>query len=458
MIHRLNPLDFKNVLLIELKFRMAKEPGNEQRLSSWKQIATYLKCDIRTCRRWEVTKGLPIRRIGESEKARVYAYPHELDIWLDRQTKKKNTVWTSWLQPGKPQFFAFMGLSILIIFGGISLIRWINFDPNPYDFRIERSQLIVTNKSDDELWRYDTGIEDLSTNAHYHETGFQKLRTNHGIQFPLLIIKDLQTDGNNEVLFSIQTRLEFGEGLLICLDCKGKELWRFQGGQELEFGGKTYSSDYRIKGFDLIDINRDGIQEVLVFSVHNPDWPCQLAVLDSQGKMIGEYWNTGYLQDLLYHDLNEDGNEELILSGINNEYGKGCLLVLDPQDIHGQSPHTKDGYACPQLGTGSQLHYLLFPRTIVRKEYPVDGVIEIALLSNGRLSLTTDLSNLLFELNPDLSVYDITFSNTYKALHNAALRKGETEVEMDETYRQQLIGGVLYYENGEWKELPPTAK
>jgi TRAP-type C4-dicarboxylate transport system substrate-binding protein len=94
----------------------------------------------------------------------------------------------------------------------------------------------------------------------------------------------------------------------------------------------------------------------------------------------------------------------------------------------------------------------------VRREYPIDGVLEIALLSNGRLSLTTQLSGLIFELNPDLSVYDITFTNTYKEKHNAARRAGETDIEMNDTYRQQLIKGVLYWENGEWTKATSSTK
>jgi hypothetical protein len=430
----------------------------EDRLSSWKEISVYLKCDVRTCRRWEVTKALPIHRIGESEKARVYAYCHELDIWLKRQAKKNNAAWRSWLKPGKPKFLGLITSLILILFCSIVLIRWITFDKNPYDFRIEHSLLIVTNESGSKLWEYDTGIEDLSTDEHYHEAGFHKRKNGNGIDFPLLIIKDLHSDGKKEVLFSIQTRLEHREGLLLCLDHHGKELWRFQGSRELEFGGKVYSGDYRIKGLDTYDIDLDGLQEILVFSIQNPDWPCQLAVLDARGKIRGEYWNAGYFQDFVLHDLDGDGKKELILSGVNNEYGKGFLTVLDPVNIRGQSPHSGEDFACSELGPGSHLDYILFPRTAVRREYPIDGVLEIALLSNGRLSLTTQLSGLIFELNPDLSVYDITFTNTYKEKHNAARRAGETDIEMNDTYRQQLIKGVLYWENGEWTKATSSTK
>jgi len=56
-------------------------------LRSWKEIANYLKCDRKTCARWEAQFGLPIHRIDpESPRSRVFAYAAELDGWMaDRQ-------------------------------------------------------------------------------------------------------------------------------------------------------------------------------------------------------------------------------------------------------------------------------------------------------------------------------------------------------------------------------------
>lgn len=49
-------------------------------LGSWKEIATYLKRDERTVRRWE-KEGLPIHRHMHTKRASVYAYKSELDTW-----------------------------------------------------------------------------------------------------------------------------------------------------------------------------------------------------------------------------------------------------------------------------------------------------------------------------------------------------------------------------------------
>ena len=60
-------------------------------LSSWKRIADYLECDVRTARRWEESYGLPVYRIGSSSRARVHSYRHELDEWIRRRTGQEKT-------------------------------------------------------------------------------------------------------------------------------------------------------------------------------------------------------------------------------------------------------------------------------------------------------------------------------------------------------------------------------
>jgi eukaryotic-like serine/threonine-protein kinase len=56
-------------------------PPPEERLESWKEIATYLSRDVRTVQRWERGKGLPVRRLPGGDMARVYALKAELDSW-----------------------------------------------------------------------------------------------------------------------------------------------------------------------------------------------------------------------------------------------------------------------------------------------------------------------------------------------------------------------------------------
>jgi Tfp pilus assembly protein PilF len=65
---------------------MGAENGEKSasvRLTTWKEIATFLGRDERTVKRWEESRGLPVRRVPGSGRASVFAYAHELQAWLD---------------------------------------------------------------------------------------------------------------------------------------------------------------------------------------------------------------------------------------------------------------------------------------------------------------------------------------------------------------------------------------
>ena len=57
------------------------EPLPGDRLNSWKEIAAYLKRDVRTLHRWEAEEGLPISRHLHKKRGSVYAYRSELEAW-----------------------------------------------------------------------------------------------------------------------------------------------------------------------------------------------------------------------------------------------------------------------------------------------------------------------------------------------------------------------------------------
>jgi tetratricopeptide (TPR) repeat protein len=60
----------------------ADDPGQSRRLKSWKEIAAYFGTDERTVKRWEVKRGLPVRRIPGGARPTVYADSAELEAWL----------------------------------------------------------------------------------------------------------------------------------------------------------------------------------------------------------------------------------------------------------------------------------------------------------------------------------------------------------------------------------------
>ena len=58
------------------------------RLDSWKEIAAYLKRDIRTVQRWEKQEALPVHRHLHDERGTAYAYSGEIDDWLRDRSRR----------------------------------------------------------------------------------------------------------------------------------------------------------------------------------------------------------------------------------------------------------------------------------------------------------------------------------------------------------------------------------
>jgi Tol biopolymer transport system component len=59
---------------------------DEQRLDSWKEIASYLGRGVTTVQRWEQDEQLPVHRLAHAKKGSVFAFKSELDAWRAART------------------------------------------------------------------------------------------------------------------------------------------------------------------------------------------------------------------------------------------------------------------------------------------------------------------------------------------------------------------------------------
>jgi hypothetical protein len=423
-------------------------------LTSWKEIAAYLGRDVRTCFRWEKNFGLPIHRLDPaSEKSRVFAYRDELSEWLRQSKTSKPHVHGIHGQPSR----RLLVLSVLFLVIGAAAVALFLFirdelsPKEPADFSIKGSALAILDDKGKVLWRYDTGLENLSSEETYREH-FQFKRRNRTVHMPYLLIKDINHDGRREVLFSLQTQDEAREGEVLCFGRKGRPLWLFEAGRQMKYGDKIYSGDYRINGILAEDLNTDGNLEIIVVSVHRPSWPCQLALLDAAGNLKGEYWNSGYFNDVACADLNGDGVKEIIAGGNNNEYGKGCLAVFDPDSLAGGSPQDSINFQCQDLKPGSELSYILLPRTDVdlADHYPADAIVTIDLLENRRIQVKTSLTDLYYQFSLDLNKKDVILSHGFIQAHEKARREGKVQSLLNDDYESNLINGIRYWDGDKW--------
>ncbi len=423
-------------------------------LRSWKEIAAYLGVDVRTCYRWEDDRGMPVHRASIAEKkSPVFAYKDELDAWFKEAFQ--STRGNGEARKRRRKGWVLAAASLVVLAGVLSYVFFLRTPRQPVDFRIEGPVFIALDKYKRELWRKDTKAENLRPEQFYRDN-FQFPRRSTPNILPILVIRDINGDRDNEVLFAlVRERDQTGEGIIFCWDRHGRELWNFPAGRLLRCPKKVFSPDYRIAGFYCRDIDGDGKLETFVEAFQAPDWPCQLALLDSSGKKIGEFWNAGYLKDLTFHDINGDGREELIICGVNNEYRGGCLIIFDPKNISGGSPQTDD-FVCEGIGPGSMLYYVRTPYVDVSEAQhnPVEGLRTLEITKNGWIEATAN-NGLIYDFDFGLDCVQASWGNSFIMAHYELSRSGAVTSTLEgDSYRQMLLKGILYWTGSAWTPEP----
>jgi len=329
----------------------------------------------------------------------------------------------------------------------------------PFNFDIKDSSLIILNEKNSKLWSFDTGLSNLCNEEIYRDRFQEKIRNDLGVcRMPHLMIKDLDKDGKKEVLFTTQTRDELQEGLLICLDHRGKKLWEFKSGKPLKFGTVSYSSTYRITGINVYDIDSNGSMEIIVISTNRYFFPAQLVILNYKGELLGEFWNSGYLKDYCFTEINKDRGVEFIVAGVNNEYNKGCIIVFDPTYIWGASPQSGE-YLCQALKPGSEKYYILIPPTDVENCIDLrNTLVTVENLNNQIISTISVTGQIYYEFNFDLELININFSDVFERMHRKYLSENKITSKLDKDYKARLMQGLLYYDGQNWVSNPTAVK
>src|SRR5882757_831708 len=63
-------------------------PTRSERLESWKEIANYLRREVRTVQLWEKKEGLPVHRHFHRRLGSVFAFREEIEEWASRASRK----------------------------------------------------------------------------------------------------------------------------------------------------------------------------------------------------------------------------------------------------------------------------------------------------------------------------------------------------------------------------------
>jgi len=271
------------------------------------------------------------------------------------------------------------GLAILGMVAYVA-IRTLAAAKRPQFGRLDGAVLRIMDAEGKELWSK-SFLDGFSTDWYYtKEAG------------PRIWFGDLEGKGHTSVLFSYLAASgpQSHSSTLICYSDRGKEKWRWIPGRELpELAGSPPT--FRTMAVVVPKRSEKKPQQIVVASVHVPWWPSQIAILDSNGKTISEYWHSGGLNYLALADLDGDGREEIIAAGIANGYDhQATLVVLDPDRVFGASTEVRPEFQIYGMGVARERLRLLFPRSDLNRALYQFNIAVEPTFEHGNIRLTVE--------------------------------------------------------------------
>jgi len=312
----------------------------------------------------------------------------------------------------------------------------------PADFRIEVSTLIVTDGQGREIWRHQFPTR-LAESA-YEQAGAIKKCT----------FVDIDGDGGLETLF-VCWPINFGSvgATLICFAEDGTIKWQFVPGKTIRDTRQEYRPPYFISNVQPVPVPQLSLR-ILVSSNHYLHNPNQIAMLDTSGRLVSEYWHSGHLLSVVHTDLNGDGVEEILLAGVNNGYRQATMVIFDPRYVSGAS--SQPGRQIFGFPTGTEKTIVLFPKTCLAKNAPYNRAIDLRVTVGGRIMLVV-AEGVSESENPGLMIYELDFGlnvisarpdSHFQESHRVFEEKGLldhswTEEEVEQLRRDVIVKGRL---------------
>lgn len=244
---------------------------------------------------------------------------------------------------------------------------------------------------------------------------------------------DLDRDGVWETLFIYYSDDQADRGKLVCFSGTGKIRWEFFTKRKVvDAQSREWAPPYIPCDFAII-VSKSGSARVVFTSVHYWSFPSHTVVLDSAGKLLGEFWHRGHLNCMASADLHGDGFPQLLLGGVNDapEYRQATLLVFDPEKLAGSSCSPAGDTYFQDLGPGTQTAEMFFPRTPVSRGQEFTRVAQI-IVADGRITVLTaesilqqDVNRVIYDLDFHFNVVNAFLTDPIKARYHELEARGQ---------------------------------
>jgi hypothetical protein len=245
-----------------------------------------------------------------------------------------------------------------------------------------------------------------------------------------VLIADIDADGRAEVVVNfVPADVAEKGGSVMCFDHRGGLRWQHRYGVSKTFGNRNFAPTYR--GILLRAVRVHGTPLLLTVANHFIWYPSQVALLDPRtGRLLEEYWHPGAIYQCILHDLDHDGQDEVLLGAINNPgegLGHAALAVLKLPFSAAPRRAVPAGSLFPPATGGGELAYRLFPLPDTSR---VAGLLprmaSLAVDPHDRILVETtapDSSAIVYYLDFSLNVVEFRLSDNFAAVHERYYRQ-----------------------------------
>lgn len=412
--------------------------AQNDRLSSWKEIAAYLVIETRSAMRWENERGLPVHRVPGGKRNAVFAFRAEIDAWMaGRPSLSAEIPEQAPADPSSrklhPYAWAGIGagvtlLLVLAIFAGADHVGG-SGPRTPERFEFLGEKLVAADASGTPLWEHTfPGLrtKPLGGSWRWGADRIRKVDLDGDGAVEILAVSHLteNPENSNSVVFAE----------LHCFAADGRLRWSFRPHYRLQFGNSEFTAPWVIYDFAF---GRDARGPAIWLLVnHHLWWPAMVVRLDAQGRDAVQFISSGQFSSLAPFEV--EGQQRLLVGGYNNEYRAGTLTVLDPAAPPSISPQSNglefqcSGATCQ---SGAPLQYFVFPRSELNRvaDFPTYAVSDIRVVDHQIHVDTYEAGEFpgsqraiyTFSRTPELALLDQKFDDGYWQMHRRLEREGK---------------------------------
>jgi len=419
-------------------------------LNTWAEIALHLKVSVRTAQNWEKDLGLPVKRITEGPRGRVFALVADLDHWKEERlhdspgtSEPKEPIETAanavpqsrsevssqplyWIpRPSMLWTGGVLVLFALIVAARIVRPALAKTEPIAH-VKLAGRSVEAQDGDGNTLWTYSFTQPFAPEAISYTKRSLADF----------VRVADLRDNGEQEVL--IVAPFRFGPNpndpatiKLVCFSDKGDVLWFFEPTASFQFGEHVLGDPWNI--LDVMVSKEKQNRSIWVAAGHSV-WGNSIVfqVDPATGRGVPRFVNTGQL--IALNEMKSGGRNFLLAGGFNNEYEMGTLAVVDESKPFAASPQTSGTrHECTNCPAGKPEYYFVFPHSelnVLAHDW-LDGIYYVGVLGED-IDLAkhevdrnfSAIARYLLQLEPTVHLVSLRYGSDYDLEHRKLERTG----------------------------------